>query len=218
MAAKVDFYQIVYREEQKSACYPFARVYFNEKLTPFFENTVIERLVLASEAEKISVCSWKLKDKMRWNVRRPRTLTEEILQGDYEVMSFTGNTQYHQFLYAAEKWHPGIRGILGRIMGYIGKSMPGEIKNPIYQNHFSARQDIYKKYVREYLSPAMAFMEADPDCWKDSGYTQLNKTDAASADWLQRTIGIPYYPMHPFVCERLFAIFCHNERIKVDYL
>lgn len=64
MAPTVDFTQIIYDQEQQKHCYPFAKVHFNHKLTHFFENEVIKKLVLESTADKISVCSWKLKEKI----------------------------------------------------------------------------------------------------------------------------------------------------------
>lgn len=222
MADQIDFYQICYREEQRKECYPFAKVYFNEELTPFFENAVIRKLVLLSESEKISVCSWKLSQKIRWNVCMPRPLTEDILKTDFEVMSFTCNTKYHQFLNAAEKWHPGFIETMKLLLSLIEKPMPLFVKSPIYQNHFCARADIYKKYVNEYLSPAMEAMSMDGKlkdlCWKDSNYSQLAKRDAASSEILKEKIGVSYYPMHAFILERLFSIFCQDEGIKVTYL
>jgi hypothetical protein len=218
MASEVDFYQIVYREEQKSACFPFAKVHFNDTLTPFFENSVIADLVLSSTAEKVSVCSWKLREKMRWNVCRPRPITEEVLNSDYDVLSFTCNTRNHQMLAAAEKWHPGIKELTRKILRVIGKNMPNEVRDPIYQNHFAASFEIYEWYVVEYLKPSMEVMKDDPECWKDSGYTQLNKNDAASGQYLKEKIGVDYYPMHPFILERMISIFCQNEGIKVTYL
>lgn len=221
MVESIDFYQITYKPEQAEKCYPFAKVYLNNSLTEFFENAVIKTLVMTSEADKISVCSWKLRQKMRWNVCRPRELTMEVLKTPFQVMSFTCNTKSHQFLNSAEASHPGILDILRRILKHLGDAMPSEIKNPIYQNHFCATREIYQKYVFEYLSPAMILMngpELRELCWRDSNYSNLNKTDSATADYLKDKIGVPYYPYHAFVLERLFAIFCHNRKIKVDYL
>lgn len=222
MAGAVDFYQVIYRQEQQKDCYPFARVHFNNQLTHFFENSIIAKLVLESKADKISVCSWKLREKMRWNVCRPRPLTEEVLKLDYDVLSFTCNTKYHQMLAAADKWHAGFRALLAIILQTMGEAMPSEVKNPVYQNHFAAAADIYKEYVTTWLVPAMEIMDNHQEinqlCWADSGYSQLAKRDAATPEYLQQQIGVPYYPLFPFLLERLFSIFCHNKRIKVTYL
>lgn len=218
MAVKVDFYQIVYKDEQRASCYPFAKVHFNDTLTPFFENSVIKDLVLASTADKISVCSWKLKEKLRWNVRMPRKMTEEVIESDYNVLSFTGNTRHHQYLEAAESSHKGFKATMAKILTSIGKPMPSFVKNPIYQNHFCAESAIYKGYVNEYLIPSMNFMIEDKECWRDSNYSNLNQKNSVSSAYLMEKIGVPYYPMHPFLLERLFSIFCHNEKIPVTYL
>jgi len=214
--------QIIYKEEQRAECYPFANVYFNDRLTIFFENEVIAKLVPNSDADKIGVCSWKLRQKQRWNVGKRRDINQEVLESDYEVLSFTKNTIHHQMLAASEIWHPGFRLSMGVSCMPIGIKVPEEVKNPIYQNAFMARADIYKEYVKEYLLPIMSLMIHDP--WiaplaaKDSHYHELAKGDAAPREWLQEQIGMPYYPMATFLLERLFSIFCHNKKIKVDYI
>lgn len=214
--------QIYYKDEQKSACYPFADLHFNEGLTIFFENACIRDLVLASKDEKIAICSWKLKEKMRWNVCSPRELTQEVLETDYEVMSFTCNTKSHGMLFAAGRWHPGFSETMTKILDSIGQKMPGEVKRPIYQNHFSANLEIYQDYVIKWLSPAMEVMEKDPEINKivmqDSNYSQLAKDSAAKSEWLQEKIGVPYYPLAPFILERLFSIYVHNNRIPITWL
>lgn len=214
-----ELYQIYYEEKQKESIFPFAVPYYNENLTHFFENSVIARLVLASGADRVAVCSWKLKEKLRQNVKRPRPLTKEVLDTDYEVLSFTGNTKYHQMLAAAENWHKGFREILSKILNFIGIPVPSEVKDPIYQNHFSACRSIYQDYVKTYLIPAMGVMDNVKEiydlCWQDSNYSTLTRGDSS---FLKDKIGVPYYPMHPFILERLFSIYVHNKKIRVTWL
>lgn len=217
----VDFYQIYYAENQKSNLYPFCIPYFNSGLTVFFENSVIRELVMKSRADKISVCSHALREKLRWYIGKPRELTLEVLQSDYDVLSFTKNTRHHQMLAAADKWHPGFTKCFRFILEKIGVPMPHEVKVPIYQNHFSATRQIYQTYVAEYLIPTMWLMEFDDDvrplAMSDSNYSALNK-QGASPEELQQKIGMPYYPLAPFVLERLFSIFVHNNKIPVTWL
>jgi hypothetical protein len=217
--------QIYYREDQKEKLYPFAIPYKNEGLTIFFENAIISQLVMASKADKIGVVSWKLKSKLRWNLgwpRLPEHITEEILNSDYDVLPFTRNTKYHKMLDAASLWHPGFRPTLTKIVEGIGKKMPGEVKKPIYQNAFSAKREIYQDYVNDYLNPAMELIKNDPEVNKlamaDSGYSLLVKKDAASPEYLQENLGVPFYPLVPFLLERLFSIYVHNKNINVTWL
>jgi hypothetical protein len=217
MAAKL--IQIYYADSQKVHLFPFAEPYFNESLTVFFESHVIVKLVSETKAEKIAVCSWKLKDKLRWYIGQRRELTQQVLETDYEVLTFTRNTKYHQMLAAANAWHPGFLDIFEKILAKIGVMRPNEVKIPIYQNHFAARTEIYKDYVQNYLVPAMDCIQNDPEinelAMRDSKYSDLTNQ---SADHLQSKLGINYYPLVPFLLERLFSIYVHNKRISVTYL
>ena len=223
------FYQIYYKDEQKETFYPFATPYFNDGLTIFFENEILSRLVSENRADRIAVCSWKIShpqySKVKWNLGWPRRIediTQEILESDYDVLPFTRNSKMHQMLGAASTWHPGFRETLTRIVTGIGKNMPGEVKIPIYQNAFSAKRDIYQDYVNDYLNPAMELIKNDANVYKmatvDSHYTQLMRKDCATAEYLQEKIGFPYYPLVPFLLERLFSIYVHNKNIKVTWL
>lgn len=219
--ARAELTQIIYNDSQREACYPFAKVYFNKKLTIFFENSVIADLVMSSEADKIAVCSWKLKEKLRWYIGRPRPITQELLESDYDVMSFTRNTHRHQMLEAADKWHPNFKSSLKKILDYCGIYTPKEVITPIYQNHFSASRETYQDYVKTYLIPCMYAMqnvhELNELALIDSKYSILTK-DTTLHDELNRKIGIPYYPMAPFLLERLFSIYVHNKKVKVTWL
>lgn len=220
MAAELN--QIYYKDEQKAACYPFSRLYFNDSLTIFFENSVISKLVMETKADKVGVCSWKLREKFKMNVCRPRPLTEDVINSDYDVLSFTCNTKYHRMLAAADIWHKGFRPAIDKICQSIGQRCPGEVKTPIYQNAFMAKREIYQDYVKNWLSPAMEAMTNDPELNAmvivDSNYSNLAKKDAAEPERLQQLIGMPYYPLAPFLLERLFSIYVQTNRINVTWL
>lgn len=95
----VEFYQIYYKDEQLTNIYPFAKPFKNEGLSIFFENEVIRQIVPYGTSDKLAICSWKLKDKLQWNLawpRRPHELTEKILNRDYDVLPFTRYSKYIQ--------------------------------------------------------------------------------------------------------------------------
>lgn len=209
--------QIYFEDSQLKELYPFAVPYKNT-LTIFFENEVIRKLVPETKADKMGVCSWRLREKQRYYIGRPRPITEEVINSDYEVLSFTKNTKYHRMLAAAKQSHEHFQPCFDILLKAIGKYRPFEIKNPIYQNHFMARRDIYQHYVKTYLSPIMDLIENDKEinemAMRDAKYEKLIRS---SADFLEPLIGINYYPMVPFLLERLFSVFCQNEGIKVTY-
>lgn len=218
----VDFYQIIYDESQRASCFEFAKVHFNDSLTVFFENDCIAKLVSNTQADKIAVCSWRLKQKLRWYIGKPREITQELLESDYEVMSFTKNTEMHRMFAFAESNHKGFLVAFKKVLDAIGKTCPGEVKKPIYQNHFSAKREIYQDYVKEYLNPAMEIMKNDPEINKmvmvDSNYSKLAPKEPDHLDKLRDQIGINYYPLAPFLLERLFSIYVHNNKINVTHL
>lgn len=209
--------QIYYDDSQLKELYPFAIPYKNT-LDVFFENTPIKKLVSETTADKIGICSWRLREKQRYYIGRPKPITEEVINGDYEVLSFTKNTKYHKMLANAAQNHTHFQPCFTKLLSAIGVNCPGEIKNPIYQNHFCASSDIYKTYVERYLSPAMDIITNDPIinemAMRDSNYSKLNNV---SGEFLKEKIGINYFPMVPFLLERLFSVFCQNEKIKVTY-
>jgi hypothetical protein len=214
--------QIVYDDSQRDSCYPFAEVHFNQALTIFFENSVISELVSAAQVDKIAVCSWKLRQKMRWYIGKPRELTQEILESDYDVMSFTKNTKNHTMFAAAETNHKGFIKTFSKICDSIGVKFKGDVRIPIYQNHFSAKTEIYQDYVKEYLNPAMEVMKNDPEINKlimaDSNYSSLTSTKPEQLEKLKEKIGIGYYPLAPFLLERLFSVYVQNKNVNVTWL
>jgi hypothetical protein len=217
--------QICYDDSQRAACYPFAKVYFNEGLSIFFESEIISELVSTTQASKIAVCSWKLKEKQRYNVGytvKPREITQEVLESDYDILSFTKNTRHHRMLAAANNWHKGFRETMKEILDNLQIHCPFEVKTPIYQNAFSASRETYQDYVKRYLKPAMELMATDKRInylvMQDSNYATLDRTTPEKLDRLEKLIGIRYYPLSPFLLERLFSIYVHNHKLKVTDL
>lgn len=214
-------YQIYWDDKQISTIFPFAVPYKNPSLTPFFENSLIKSLVLESRAPKIAVCSWNLSNKMRTNYPPCRQLTEEVLNSDYDVLSFTKNSPGHGMLTIANVWHPQFTEILTKILNAIGFSVPKEVKYPIYQNAFCTHGEIYKQYVNEMLSPAMEVMENDKEikklCWQDSNYYKLKSVPEFAAR-VKQFLGVDYCPLHTFLCERFFSIWINDKHLDVQYL
>jgi len=221
MVRDFKFYQIYWDEKQLSVLFPFATPYKNETLSPFFENKIIAELIPLSESEKIAVCSWNLANKMRTNMPPYRQLTEEVLNSDYDVLSFTKNSVGHGMLQIANIWHPQFTSILGNILGKIGFKVPFEVKYPIYQNAFCAKTEIYKSYIKEMLAPAMEVMENDGEimnlCWQDSGYYKLRSVPEFSQR-VKQFFGTDYCPLHTFLCERFFSIWLDVKNIKPTYI
>lgn len=209
-------WQIYYRDDQKKEIYPFSIPVYNEGLTIFFENDLIKRLVPTSQTEYTSVASWKLSQKSR----RIHPITPEALGSDYHVLSFTRNGRDHKMISMATHWHPEFLPALKLLFEKLGLGVPRETRNPIYQNHHSSKTDIYKRYVMEFLSPAMEFIETDEELrekmLKPSNYGRLSRDSDLKA--VKSKLGLNDYPLAPFVLERCYSLWLDRHRIPVKYL
>lgn len=216
----IDFFQIYYKEEQKQKIYAFAKPYFNESLTIYFECSVIAKLVTESKAEKICVASYKLAEKMSRRVGLRVPLTLEALNSEYEVLSLTRNSQKHQMLAMGNAWHPMFKETITTLWQKLGYKMPGEAKNPIYNNFFSAKREIYLDYINNFLIPAMELTERDSEMkslmMQESNYGQLNRQ--ADMKSVKEKLHLNFYPISPFILERCAPLFMQIKGYKISYL
>lgn len=215
-----ELHQIFYDEKQRDKLYPFAIPYFNEDLTIFFECSVIAKLVTESKAEKICVASYKLAEKMGRRVGLRVPLTLEALNSDYEVLSLTRNSHKHQMLAMASQWHPQFIKTITTLWQKLGYKMPGEAKNPIYNNFFSAKREIYLYYINNFLIPAMELTERDDEMkslmMMESNYGQLNRQ--ADMKSVKEKLNLDFYPLSPFILERCPSLFMQLKGYKISYL
>ena len=216
----IELYQIYYEEKQKEKLFPFSKPYYNAGLTIFFENKVIADVVSASTADKIGVASWKLRDKLRINVGLSKTLTQQQIESDYQVLSFTKNSKKHTMLAHLYQWHPKSRETMALLWSKLGYKLPGEVKNPIYQNHYIAKAEIYRDYVENFLSPAMDLTLKDEELnglmLQPSGYGKLNRQ--ADLKSVKEKLGLSDYPLAPFILERCPSCFFQMKGYQISYL
>ena len=224
----LQFWQIYFKDEQLPTLYPFATPYNNEgKLTGYFENSVIAELVPQSTADLIGVCSWRLKEKRNESStplilnRRygDHDLTEErILSAPFDVAVLTPRNDHHKPLLNASQWHGKAWDdaffVLKRwLRSDLNIKVPDELTTAIYENHFIARGDIYREYVRGCLIPAMAFIAGDPVFMADSGYGK--RIGAKRLIEYQTKTVRRDYPIAPFILERLFSIWCEKKGFSI---
>jgi hypothetical protein len=212
--------QIYYKDEQKEKLFQFSTPYFNRDLTIFFENKIIADLVTATDSEKVGVCSWKLAQKLRSRVGLRTPLTVEALNSDYDVLSFTRNSKKHTMLAHLYHWHPKSKEAMALLWQKLGYKLPGEVKNPIYQNHYVAKSSIYKDYVLNFLSPAMELISTDEELnnlmLQPSGYGKLSRENDLRS--VRDKLGMSDYPLAPFILERCPSCWMDMKKINVTYL
>lgn len=212
MASELAFYQIYFKEEQLSELYPFSIPHFNDKITDYFENSVISELVPKTDAKRICVASWRLKQKRGNGIRSRKELIVEALIDDYDIAILTPRSPTHRPLYMASLWHgKAWDNALTELKKFI--KVPKEVRHTIYENHFVAQADIYKDYVQNCLLPVMDFMSSRSVFFAPSGYAK-NKSIQEVNEYKSKT-GLSDWPIAPFVLERLFSIWINSKDYKI---
>lgn len=226
----LDFYQIYFKDEQLKVLYDFAIPYKNHSVSDFFENDVIKTLVPNSEADFISVCSWRLRAKRLEGIcpvilKNDVSLSKEkILSQDFDIANLRPFSSSHQMLCNARFWHGGPQHNYAwekaeeELSKFI--HIPNEVRTAIYENHFIARKEIYRQYVSECLIPTMEFMGEKEVFKADAGYAEKKTRDRdgkgpdAVKEYRQLT-GRNDWPIAPFILERLFSIWCNDKNFKI---
>ena len=214
LAANLEFIQIYFEDEQRDSLYDFATPYKNELLSDYFENRVIADLVPNIDADLISVCSWRLKQKRGDMFRlEDKSLTvEKILNTDFDIAVLTPRSPNHKMLVMAPLWHKESWPVAFEEFKKFIK-VPREITNAIYENHFIAKKEIYHDYVSTCLKPAIGFMSGKDCFFADAGYAKRKSPHEAQR--YRDLTGRLDYPIAPFILERLFSIWIEGRGYKI---
>lgn len=220
-------YQIYFNDSQLSSIDAIATPYFNAELTPYFENAVILKL-LNDDAHRnckyFGVLSYKFSTKVRdymgyskrTNVKKPYLLSKEVIDKYY-------NAGYSLVCYLKTgipiSVHQSVYQTLQLILKLINKDhvVLTELKNsPIYCNYYIATPKLWDMYLNEYLIPTKKIMEENEEVkkliWTDSKYAGNIPKDV-----LIEKFGVPYYPQHTFIFERLINYFL-SEHTEFKYI
>jgi hypothetical protein len=219
-------FQVYFHEEQRADLdyVPFR----NDDCSVYFENSVIRQLVESGAHagdDYFGVVSHQLRSKLgytrdRWageiaNVSRrafsPAHFAAEVASAAPDAMGFQTHVP-HDPVSLAERFHPGFTQHFRNIMAAIGYGWtPCVFQHVFYFNYFVARAEVYERYVREMLAPAMAVMDHMPELLDDSRYPY------PLPEPLRARLGIPHYPFHPFLCERFFSYFAHIQGLTCAF-
>jgi hypothetical protein len=227
MAVSLDFFQIYYDNRtrfswngnlltQKEHLYNFAIPYYNESLTPYFENSVIAELVPKSKADLISVCSWRLIRKRADMYRlKDKTLTwGKIVNESFDIAILTPRSPSHKPLAMASHWHGKPWDDAIKLLNDFIK-VPQELDVAIYENHFIAKKEIYRDYVLNCLIPCMSWMAEFSVFMEPSGYLSRKRADEQEVKIIKEKLGMNDWPIAPFILERLFSLWIYNKGFNI---
>lgn len=226
-------FQIYFGEKSQKNCYPEWIHYDNSKgLTEYFENSVIVQLI--SEGAHLGAkyfgvvshdfyASAKFKEWVTTDKKlsfSPQNL-ETVITNHYpgiDVFSFQKRRQNPNIVFQAERYHPGFIKAMDYILKETGfiDGIPNKLNHVILFNHFIARSEIYERYVKELLIPAMEVMKGMPELWNDAKYKNVITPEVK--DRFMKSFGKPFYPLHPFICERLPSIFMEKYKYSFRHI
>ncbi len=215
-------FQVYFSEYTKEKVEPEYIPYFNHPCSKYFESKVIYDLVEAGEhlnSEYFGVvgCNLRLKihaskfwgrliaNQSRRNFM-PDSFENFVKSHKTDIASYTKHLP-HRVFPLAELYHPGICEAVKTILKKLNYGVNYDNLNNqvIYFNYFVARPHIYQDYVETLLGPAIDLMESDTKLRalveSDSKYS--NPLPKKIAD----QIGFDFWPMHPFICERLINLY-----------
>jgi len=222
MRSLVKVYQIYYDDSQKAGLEPEFIPIKNYSTTVFFEAKVMVDLINQGKhkgADYFGVLSptfrRKIADGRRWgpiikNRARPhftaKSLEIYLRQNKPSICSLT-NHRPHSVFWIAERFHKGIVKATKAILDHINYRCYWDAVTPhvIYFNYFVATPKVYEHFVKSLLEPAIHAMETVPHikklCDINSNYRKPVTPE------LEKQIGRNYYPLHPFITERLINVY-----------
>lgn len=224
--------QIYYKEEQLPALEyePYNNPPSNDRRYLFMESNVIAK---AFHYEKMhigykysGVLSPGFKDKLnsfhafKWDEGfmqshkdfTPERLHEFLDTQDADVVSLT-KAKPHDVVALGALFHANFGRTFRTLNALLGDpSMRFWADNPIYFNYFMGTESFMTEFS-SYMDKCIKLMCLDPELnslmWTNSGY----KKDFP----LKEQFGIDYWPLHPFVAERLISIYIQKHKAKVAY-
>lgn len=221
-------YQIYFNESQLSEL--SYEPYLNSDCTPFFEASVMKDLIDQGKhlgSRYFGILPPKFEEKKDWinrhyshhfqkagkskmlDLSSDHTMRKGIKSAD--VVSFTHQIQLDSIT-SIEWMHKNIDVYFKEIMNKIGYDWrPTVFNHVIYSNLFIAKSEIYDRFVKEMLAPAMDVMMDMPELFGNSGYPKELPKE------LRLKFNCEHYPYHSFICERMISYYIHIHNLNCKH-
>lgn len=226
----INAFQIYYDDSQEKGL--LFQPYKNEGLTPFFENSVFEKLHhqgMLCEGDLCGVLSWRFNRKVRVGPHVTPERVQAYADSGVKVLGFQPEylkTKHNPFK-AGDGWHRGLRPTFSEMCKIILQKIGHEIDMNyirkgavIYSNYFLCHPDIMEEYLDRWLLPAMEVMREDEGIknmiWQDAKYYRSKEPKIRKI--LQKHLKTTYYPCHTFILERFFTAFLQkNSNLPITH-
>lgn len=216
---KLSVYQIYFEPEQKQFLSPLTIHYFNDKLSPFFENDVIIDLYnkgRIQEADYFGIVSWRIEQKNHLSLNLLNNINT-----DANIYGFKNAVIRHHVLPMGSQYHQHFGVLFNQLLINLGldfNALAPVVTAGFYQNAVIAHRDIYLDYVKNWLIPSMQFIQT---C-TDQNFQKLLKSDPmytlyppGRREKLEAHIGTPHYQYHTFILERLWSVYYQMNLSKI---
>lgn len=213
-------HQIYFEPEQKSVLSQYTTPYYNEKLTPFFENDVIVDLYnkqVISNSDYFGILSWRIESKNHLSLTCLNNITEQ-----FNMYGFHNILIRHHVLPMGSAYHQHFGYLFKLLLQNLGldfDQLSHQVTMGLYQNAIIARKDIYLDYVENWLIPSMHFIN---NC-ENLQFQQLLRSDpmyslypTGRREKLLAHIGTPHYQYHTFILERLWSVYYYVNQSKIS--
>lgn len=235
---KLKVIQTLYQEYHKKHLIPGAEPFFNKNASVLLESAVMLDFFekkLIKDCDWFGLVSWKYEQKISGtNLRgilhhRENLLNiknfEQVLK-DNDVIAPSPSNYSNHFPEAIKsphellKLHSQVEAPLLLILKRMKEKgvishIPEEIfeKNTyIYSNYWIAKREIYIDYLKNFLIPALKTTQQDKEinrmCSESGHYPHYLPEE------FEKQTGFTYYPLVPFIFERLINVYIHYKNIK----
>lgn len=208
--------------------------YFVSKTSEFFENWYISDLIQKGahkDAELFGVLSPYFFHKAMAGGLNTFKIRHDIERGykkqvgrniyevsDLEALGFHPRNRQKNIITQGNRWHGEQFADITQMVfdkADIAWNVNSPLPRIVLHNYILAKPAIYEDYVKTILNPCMKVMQEDeelqPLLWQDSGYHKKKNMSQKLKD----DLGVPYYPMHTFICERFWSVYlAMNPQIK----
>lgn len=241
---KLKLIQTFYQEDHIQHLIPGAEPFFNEYPSVLLESALMVDFFekkLIKDCDWFGLVSWKYERKIsgknlrgilhhRENLLNVNQQFEQILKSNEIIAPSPNNYQQEHFSRTVQlphellKLHGQVEAPLLLILKRMKEEgiinhIPEKIfeKNfYIYSNYWLARRKTYIDYVKNFLIPAIQVTQQDKEinrmCSESACYPNF-----LPEKFIKQT-GFNYYPIAPFVFERLINVYIHYKDIKTAHI
>lgn len=212
-------WQTYYKPNQIRNLYGFTKpLDVTERVTPYFENTyILEKFAENGDDPYFGVLSQAMVNKSRYSEED----IQRYMARKYDVYVLNRHTldKRGRFINATSRLHPNFAPLFDWLLEEIGHAYDWRKEHHLYPsvqfNYIVCKSDIYGEYIETYLQPAVNAMEAATGeirelLWSDARYKPRYMSVEETQQKFTRLMGVPHYPHHTFLLERLWSVFFYQ--------